>query len=143
MVTSCGQDEPHWSPKKAYFSCEIGIYLMSFFYDHPVFFMLNVHKAYWRSEEYRSIKVTKIIHHHIRYSFTLVFLFLTLILWWFLTFNLFINLRVFVNAISVLKKGMHHLLCLFGITGRIFLLPGWNILSTFCSFSATHSFVKS
>ena len=36
MVTSCGQDEPHRSPKKVYFSCVIGIYLMSFFYDHPV-----------------------------------------------------------------------------------------------------------
>ena len=37
MVTSCGQDEPHRSPKKVYFSCVIGIYLMSFFYDHPVY----------------------------------------------------------------------------------------------------------
>ena len=39
MVISCGQDEPHRSPKKAYFSCVIGIYLMSFFYDHPVFYL--------------------------------------------------------------------------------------------------------
>ena len=36
MVTSCGQDEPLRSSKKAYFICLIGIYLMSFFYDHPV-----------------------------------------------------------------------------------------------------------
>ena len=36
MVTSCGQDEHHRSAKKLYFSCVIGIYLMSFFYDHPV-----------------------------------------------------------------------------------------------------------
>ena len=35
-VRSCGDDEPRRSPKKAYFSWEIGIYLMSFFYDHPV-----------------------------------------------------------------------------------------------------------
>ena len=37
MVTSCGQDEPHRSPKKEYFSCVIGTYLMSFIYEHPVF----------------------------------------------------------------------------------------------------------
>ena len=37
MVTSCNQDGPHRSPKKAYFSCVIGIFLMSFFYDHPVY----------------------------------------------------------------------------------------------------------
>ena len=36
MVTSCGQDEPHRSSKKAYFSCVICICLMSFFYDHLV-----------------------------------------------------------------------------------------------------------
>ena len=36
MVTSCGQDEPHRSPKKVNFRCVICIYLMSFFYDHPV-----------------------------------------------------------------------------------------------------------
>ena len=35
MVASCGQDKPHRSPKKVNFSCVIGIYLMSFFYDHP------------------------------------------------------------------------------------------------------------
>ena len=36
MSTSCGQDEPHTSRKKAYFSCAIGVYFMSFFYEHPV-----------------------------------------------------------------------------------------------------------
>ena len=36
-VRSCGEDEPHASPKKAFFSQAIGLYLMSFFYDHPVF----------------------------------------------------------------------------------------------------------
>ena len=36
MVTSCGQDEHHISTKKLYFSCVIGIYFMSFFYEHPV-----------------------------------------------------------------------------------------------------------
>ena len=36
MVASCGQDKPHRNPKKVNFSCIIGIYLMSFFYDHPV-----------------------------------------------------------------------------------------------------------
>ena len=35
-VTSCGQDEHHRSPKNVYFSGVIGLYLMSFFYDHPV-----------------------------------------------------------------------------------------------------------
>ena len=38
MSTSIGQDEPHRSPKKAYFSCAIGVYFMSFFYEHPVFY---------------------------------------------------------------------------------------------------------
>ena len=36
MSTSIGQDEPHRSPKMAYFSCAIGVYFMSFFYEHPV-----------------------------------------------------------------------------------------------------------
>ena len=36
MSTSFGQDEPHRRPKKAYFSCAIGIYFMPFFYEHPV-----------------------------------------------------------------------------------------------------------
>ena len=35
-VTSCGWNEPHRSPIKEDFSCVIGIYLMSFFYEHPV-----------------------------------------------------------------------------------------------------------
>ena len=35
-VTSFGWDESHRSPKKAYFSCVIGIYFLSFFSDHPV-----------------------------------------------------------------------------------------------------------
>ena len=34
MSLSCGQDEP---PEIAFFSCVIGIYLVSFFFDHPVF----------------------------------------------------------------------------------------------------------
>ena len=38
MFISCGQDEPYRSPKKAYFSCVIGLYFLSFFYEHPVFF---------------------------------------------------------------------------------------------------------
>ena len=37
MSTIFGQDEPHRRPKKAYFSCAIGVYFMSFFYEHPVF----------------------------------------------------------------------------------------------------------
>ena len=36
MFISCGQDEPYRSPKKAYFSCVIGLYFLSFFYEHPV-----------------------------------------------------------------------------------------------------------
>ena len=35
--TSFGQDEPHRNPKKAYSNCAIGIYFMSFFYEHPVY----------------------------------------------------------------------------------------------------------
>ena len=48
MFISCGQDEPHRSPKKAYFSCVIGIYFLSFFYDHPVdtLFLLRIHTIY-------------------------------------------------------------------------------------------------
>ena len=38
MFISFGQDEPHRSPKEAYFNCVIGIYFLSFFYEHPVFF---------------------------------------------------------------------------------------------------------
>ena len=36
MFISFGQDEPHRSPKEAYFNCVIGIYFLSFFYEHPV-----------------------------------------------------------------------------------------------------------
>ena len=36
MFISCGQDELYRSPKKAYFSCLIGLYFLSFFYEHPV-----------------------------------------------------------------------------------------------------------
>ena len=36
MSTIFGQDEPHRWPKKAYFSCAIGVYFMSFFYEHSV-----------------------------------------------------------------------------------------------------------
>ena len=43
---------------------------------------------------------------------------------------LFIERIAFVDAISVLKKGKHHVLCLSGTTGWIFLLPGWKIFST-------------
>ena len=35
-VTSCGWDERHRGSKKAYFSCVIGIYSLSFFFEHPV-----------------------------------------------------------------------------------------------------------
>ena len=37
MSTNCGQEEPHGRPKKAYFSCVIGVYFMSIFDEHPVF----------------------------------------------------------------------------------------------------------
>ena len=37
MFISCDPDEPYRSPKKAYFNCVIGIYFLSFFYEHPVF----------------------------------------------------------------------------------------------------------
>ena len=37
MFISCGQDELFKSPKKAYFSCLIGLYFLSFFYEHPVY----------------------------------------------------------------------------------------------------------
>ena len=43
---------------------------------------------------------------------------------------LFISRIAFVDAISVLKKGAHHDLCLLGTTGWIFLFPGWKIFST-------------
>ena len=36
MFVSCGQDEPYRSSKKAYFSHVIGLYFLSFFYEHPV-----------------------------------------------------------------------------------------------------------
>jgi len=36
MFISFGQDEPHRSPKEAYFNGVIGIYFLSFFYEHPV-----------------------------------------------------------------------------------------------------------
>ena len=36
MSQSCGQDEPLGCPKNAFFSCVIGIYFVSFFFDHPV-----------------------------------------------------------------------------------------------------------
>ena len=43
MSTTCGQDKLHRSYKKAYFSCVISIYFLSFFYDHPVWFGLRQH----------------------------------------------------------------------------------------------------
>ena len=43
MVIICGQVEPHRSPKKSVFSCVIGIYLMSFFYEHPVYPRVHSH----------------------------------------------------------------------------------------------------
>ena len=42
MVASCGQDETTKSPKKVNFSRIIGFNLMSFFYDHPVFFLVTI-----------------------------------------------------------------------------------------------------
>ena len=36
MSLSCGQDEPLSCPENDIFSCLIGIYLVSFFFDHPV-----------------------------------------------------------------------------------------------------------
>ena len=40
MFISFGQDEPHRSPKEAYFNCVKGIYFLSFFYEHPVFIII-------------------------------------------------------------------------------------------------------
>ena len=37
MVIISVQDEPNRSPKKSVFGSVIGVYLMSFFYEHPVF----------------------------------------------------------------------------------------------------------
>ena len=34
MFISCGQDEPYRSSKKAYYSRVIGLYFLSFFYEH-------------------------------------------------------------------------------------------------------------
>ena len=36
MSLSCGQDEPLGCPENTFFSCVIGIYLVSFIFDHPV-----------------------------------------------------------------------------------------------------------
>ena len=36
MVIISVQDEPNRSPKKSVFGSVIGVYLMSFFYEHPV-----------------------------------------------------------------------------------------------------------
>ena len=36
MFISCGQDEPQRSPQQAQFNQVIGIYFLSFFYEHPV-----------------------------------------------------------------------------------------------------------
>ena len=38
MVIISVQDEPNRSPKKSVFGSVIGVYLMSFFYEHPVYF---------------------------------------------------------------------------------------------------------
>jgi len=40
MSKSFGQDESHRNPKKVYFSCAIGVYFMSFFYEHPVYLFI-------------------------------------------------------------------------------------------------------
>ena len=37
MFITCGQDEPHMSLINTHFSCVIGVYFLSFIYDHPVF----------------------------------------------------------------------------------------------------------
>ena len=37
MVIISVQDEPNRSPKKSVFGSVIGVYLMSFFYEHPVY----------------------------------------------------------------------------------------------------------
>ena len=42
MFTSCGQDETNENLNKAYFSCVKSIYFLSFFYDHPVFFLVTI-----------------------------------------------------------------------------------------------------
>ena len=36
MFICCDPDEPYRSPKQAYFNHLIGIYFLSFFYEHPV-----------------------------------------------------------------------------------------------------------
>ena len=45
MSTIFGQDKPHRWPKKAYFSCAIGVYFMSFFmntlYDFSFYFVVS------------------------------------------------------------------------------------------------------
>ena len=51
MSTSIGQDEPHRSPKKAYFVCAIGVYFMSFFYEHPVVNLSSAVKI-WNSHNF-------------------------------------------------------------------------------------------
>ena len=36
IFISCGQDEPYRNSKKAYFSRVIGLYFLSFFYEHAI-----------------------------------------------------------------------------------------------------------
>ena len=48
MVIISVQDEPNRSPKKSVFGSVIGVYLMSFFYEHPVF-NFDMNHAYEKS----------------------------------------------------------------------------------------------
>ena len=56
MFISCGQDELYRRPKKAYFSCLIGLYFLSFFYEHPVLSRRFSHHLSF-SEVVRSVEV--------------------------------------------------------------------------------------
>ena len=63
MFISCGQDEPLRSPQKAYFSCVIGFYFVSFFNDHPVhryFVSKRLHLLCDKSIKSRKVKKPKV-----------------------------------------------------------------------------------
>ena len=60
MFISCGQDEHLRSPQKVYFSCVISIYLVSFFYEHPVVSALSQRKRVEREKRaWQSLKGKK------------------------------------------------------------------------------------
>ena len=55
MVIISVQDEPNRSPKKSVFGSVIGVYLMSFFYEHPVYCPLIFLGIFWGSKGYWSL----------------------------------------------------------------------------------------